>query len=215
MSDFYFQIAVTYEQRRYSMNLADYSIEHHHVKDIYADEPGGLENRRNFRYTGTLGEVVFADTYGLPRPTKSFGAVDGQDYGQDFVLDIGGTPYSIDVKSMHRNSNFFHKDYVVNLHKYQIHKMLSKTDYYYCISIHRKDDFTYATFFGFVRKDKILNGEAGELFLKGTVRTRGDGTTFTFKKDTYEVTAGEMENPYLTDRIRAMYGFKIFRLKNH
>ena len=54
------------------------------------------------RFTGSLGEIVFADAYHLPRPTKSFGAIDGQDWGQDFTITSAEQIFSLDIKSMKR-----------------------------------------------------------------------------------------------------------------
>src|SRR5574344_198000 len=121
MNEYYFQIAVSREQKQYAIGLVDYSIEHHPVPDIFASDPDGKRRQREFRYTGSLGEVVFADAYELPRPTRSFGAIDGQDFGQDFILIINQKEYSIDVKSMHRKGNVFLENYVLNIPSYQIH----------------------------------------------------------------------------------------------
>ena len=71
-----FQLAVSEEQKKYAYQLVDFSIEHHPVTDIFANDPDGKRRQREFRFTGTLGEVVFADAYGLARPTRSFGAID-------------------------------------------------------------------------------------------------------------------------------------------
>lgn len=80
MDNSMFQIEVSDEEKEYAIKLVDYSIIHHPVKDIFANDPNAMKRQREFRYTGTLGEVVFADVYGLSRPKRSFGAIDGQDY---------------------------------------------------------------------------------------------------------------------------------------
>lgn len=65
----YFIIEVTAEQQAYAKSLVEYSIANHPVKDIFADDPDGKRRQFEFRYTGTLGEVVFADAYRLQRPS--------------------------------------------------------------------------------------------------------------------------------------------------
>lgn len=202
-----FQIEVTSEQKEYAMKLVDYSIKNHPVTDIFAHDPDGKARQREFRFTGTLGEVVFADTYGLPRPTRSFGAIDGQDNGQDFLLNINSVMYSVDIKSMHRKHNKFRGNYVLNIPSYQLHKEYSVTDYYFCISLHEAGYTTYATFLGFIKKDKVLNGEIGDLFTKGTKRIREDNTSFTFMRDTYEIMFKDIEPPFVSDKIKSLKGF--------
>lgn len=212
MNEFYFQIEVTKEQKQYAIKLVDYSIEHHPVTDIFAHDPDGKRRQREFRYTGSLGEIVFADAYELPRPTRSFGAIDGQDFGQDFVLIINQENYSIDVKSMHRKGNVFLENYVLNIPSYQIHKSKLKTDYYFCMSFHEQGTTTYATFIGFIKKDDILDGKTGDLFVKGTKRVREDGTSFVFMRDTYEIMFKHIETPLITEKIKKMPGFKKMKL---
>ena len=212
MNDFYFQIEVTEEQKHYAIQLVDYSIKHHPVTDIYANDPDGKKRQREFRYTGTLGEVVFADAYELQRPTRSFGAIDGQDFGQDFILIINEKEYSIDIKSMHRKGNTFLANYVLNIPSYQLHKSICKTDYYFCMSFHTTGDKTYATFIGFIRKEDILNGKIGDLFVAGTKRIREDGTSFLFLRDTYEVMFKHIESPIVNDKIKSLKGYKELHL---
>ncbi len=204
---FCFQLEVSGEQMEYAMHLVDYSIKNHPVTDIFAHDPNGKERQREFRYTGTLGEIVFADTYDLPRPTRSFGAIDGQDYGQDFQLNINQKIFSIDIKSMHRKSNRFRGNYVLNIPSYQLHKDFSVTDYYFCISLHEQMGKTYATFLGFIKKDDVLSGTIGDLFVKGTKRIREDHSSFTFMRDTYEIMFKDIKPPFVTDSIKLMKGF--------
>lgn len=205
---FIFQIEVTREQKEYAIQLVDYSIANHPVTDIFAYDPDGKKRQREFRYTGTLGEVVFADTYHLPRPEKSFGATDGQDFGQDFLFDINNHSFSIDVKSMHRKSNRFKDNYVLNIPSYQLKKEFSKTDYYFCISFHSDSDKTFATFLGFINKAEILSGKIGDLFVKGQKRIREDQTSFVFQRDTYEVMFKHITPPMVLGYIKRLPGFK-------
>lgn len=205
---FVFELEVSDEQKKYAIGLVDYSIAHHPVTDIFANDPDGKKRQREFRYTGTLGEVVFADAYGLPRPIRSFGAIDGQDYGKDFLLELNNESFSIDIKSMHRKSNYFKENYVLNIPAYQLHKEFSLTDYYFCISFHDADHTSYATFLGYIKKEKVLAGLIGDLFVEGTQRIREDDTAFTFMRDTYEIMFKDIEPPHVTDAIKTKPGFK-------
>lgn len=211
-NEFYVQIAVTEEQKKYAMELVDYSIAHHPVTDIFANDPDGKRRQREFRYTGSLGEVVFADAYELPRPTRSFGAIDGQDFGQDFILILNQKECSIDVKSMHRKSNLFLENYVLNIPSYQIHKSISKTEYYFCMSFHEENLITYATFMGFIKKEDVLSGKIGDLFKQGTRRIREDNTSFVFMRDTYEIMFKYISTPLVTEHIKNMVGYKVLYL---
>lgn len=202
-----FQVAVSQEQKEYAIKLVDYSIAHHPVTDIFAHDPDGKRRQREFRYTGTLGEVVFADAYNLPRPQRSFGAIDGQDYGQDFALEINEQVFSVDIKSMHRKSNKFRANYVLNIPAYQMHKDFSMTDYYFCISFHECGITTYATFIGFIKKEDVLKGKIGDLFLQGTKRIREDKTSFTFMRDTYEIMFKHIDPPYVPESVKTNPGF--------
>lgn len=208
MERYVFQLAVSEEQKSYAMNLVDYSIANHPVTDIFAHDPDGKKRQREFRFTGTLGEVVFADAYNLTRPTRSFGAIDGQDNGQDFLLKLNEELYSIDIKSMHRKSNRFRANYVLNIPAYQLKKEFSITDYYFCISFHDDQNVTYATFLGFIKKEDVLNGKIGDLFVQGTRRIREDNTYFTFLRDTYEIMFKHIEPPLVPDSIKSKPGFK-------
>lgn len=208
----YFQIEVTEEQKAYAKSIVEYSIANHPVTDIFAHDPDGKRRQFEFRYTGSLGEIVFADAYGLKRPTRAFGAIDGQDNGQDFLLVIDNGSYSIDVKSMHRKSNRFLENYVLNIPGYQMHKEFSITDFYFCISLHEFGSKTYATFLGLIKKSDVIDGKIGDLFVAGTRRIRQDGTYFTFMRDTYEIMFRHITPPIITDRIKSLPGYKELHL---
>lgn len=203
----FFVIKVSDEQKQYARNIVQYSIENHPVTDIFANDPDGKKRQFEFRFTGSLGEVVFADAYQLPRPSRSFGAIDGQDFGQDFQLLYSGKLVSIDVKSMHRKSNKFLENYVLNIPGYQINKDVSLTDFYFCISLHDVGETTFASFLGLIDKKKVLRGELGDLFTSGTTRIRQDGTSFRFARDTYEIMFRHILAPPITSFIRSLPGF--------
>ena len=208
MNEFYFQIDVTDEQVDYANRIVDFSILNHPVTDIFANDPQGKERQREFRFTGSLGEIVFADTYKLPRPTRAFGAIDGQDYGVDFNLTINGKDISFDIKTMGRKNNNFRENYVLNLPKYQMEKDMVNTDCYFCISIHKEFSKYIASFIGYIEKDLVFEGKVGILYKAGTRRIKDDGGSFIFQRDTYEVDFKDIKTPFLNDDIKRINGFK-------
>ena len=163
--------------------------------------------------TGTIGEIVFADLYNLPRPERSFGAIDGQDFGKDFTIIVNNKKMNIDVKTMHRKSNIFYKNYVLNIPARNIHRPDSLTDYYYCISLHENGSQTIASVLGYIKKDDIISGKIGILYKKGAKRIRADKTYFTFYEDTFEIFFKDIKTPFLNKKIQNTPGFKKLHLK--
>lgn len=208
MNNSYFQIDINEEQVNYVNRIVEDSILNHTVTDIFANDPKGKERQREFRFTGSLGEVVFADTYQLPRPNKSFGASDGQDYGMDFKLSVNGNDISLDVKTMRRKNNIFRENYVLNLPRYQMDKELFITDCYFCISIHKEHNKYIASFIGYIEKDLIYSGKVGTLYKKGTRRIKDNGGSFIFRRDTYEVDFKDIKSPFINEYIKNISGYK-------
>jgi hypothetical protein len=214
-NSFYFYIKVTSEQVEYTKKLVEHSMKNHTIPNIW-DGTNKEKDTVDLRFTGTLGEVVFADVYGLDRPTRSFGALDGQDLGKDFQIEIEGEIRNFDIKSMRRNNNTFYSDYVLNIPSSQLNKHNSLTDYYFHINIHPKtgvDEDFVASFVGYVSKDEIKNGTVGKFYSAGTWRTRGNGTKFKFNEDTYEVDLADLTSPLLNDKIKKMEGYGTKQIK--
>ncbi len=204
---FYFQFDVTDEQTAYAKSLVEYSLENHKVPNIWSKT--AHENRTaELRLTGTLGEVVFADAYRLTRPSRSFGAADGQDLGRDFVVKTADGVKSFDIKTMRRITNKFFDNYILNIPHSQILKPNSLTDFYFHVSLHQNPTGKFiATFVGYVRKDEVVRGEIGTLFKAGTTRTRANGTTFDFTTDTYEVLLQDFTTPLVNKYIKNLSGY--------
>ncbi len=205
-NEFYFSVFVTKEQIVYAQELVAYSLKYHPVANIW--DKNKKEKTKTLRMTGTIGEIVFADLYQLPRPTRSFGAIDGQDFGKDFALVINDTKMNVDVKTMHRKSNVFYQNYVLNIPARNIHRTDSLTEYYYCISLHNNRRQTIASILGYVKKEDITSGKIGILYKKGTKRIRADKTYFTFYEDTYEIFFKDIKTPFLNGEIQNTPGFK-------
>lgn len=212
---FYIQLSVGEEQKAYARQLVEYSLTHHRVANIW-DKAGHshAHTTRMLRFTGSLGEVVFADLYQLPRPHRSFGATDGQDWGQDFVLKTETGFFSLDIKSMKRQSGVLGADYVLNIPASQLHKPNSRTTHYFCMSFHQSEGAgTIASLLGFVDKEAVEKSTLGILYKVGTKRTRSDQSTFTFYEDTYEILFKDFHPPIVTNRIEKLGGFKKCQLK--
>ncbi|WP_247232238.1 hypothetical protein [Telluribacter sp. SYSU D00476] len=208
-NEYYIQIQVTDEQKAYARRLVEHSLRHHQVANIWDAHSNRPLHTRLLRYTGSLGEVVFADIYQLARPRKAFGAVNGQDWGQDFVLQTENSIFSLDVKSMKRRSGRLGADYVLNIPSSQLHKPGSRTSHYFCLSFHQSERRgTVASLLGFIDKGAVENKELGTLYPAGTERRRADGTTFRFEEDTYEILFGDISSPLLTERIRRWPGYR-------
>jgi hypothetical protein len=210
----YIQISISENQRIFARQLVEHSLSHHHVANIWDKHHDKLSQTRMMRFTGSLGEVIFADCYHLPRPSKSFGATDGQDWGQDFLIKSDEHNFSVDIKSMKRKSGVLGSDYVLNIPSSQLHKANSKTSHYFCISFHQSaTKGTVASLLGFIDKDALEKGVIGQLYKSGTKRIRSDGSSFTFYENTYEVLFGDIDPPVVTNHIKRLPGFQICVLK--
>lgn len=210
----YIQISVSDGQKLFARQLVDHSINHHYISNIWDQNAERLAQTRMMRFTGTLGEIVFADCYHLPRPTRSFGAADGQDWGQDFLIRSDTEDFTVDIKSMKRRSGVLARDYVLNIPSSQLHKPGSKTSHYFCISFHQsQSEGTIASLLGFIDKRALETGETGTLYRAGTKRVRADGSSFCFNEPTYEVLFSDISPPVVTKSIRRINGFRLCGLK--
>lgn len=215
----YFQFRVTPEQLKTARELVEYSLIHHPVTDIYAEDKKdtygltGEDRTRIYRLTGTLGEILFADVYGLPRPTRSFGAIDGQDNGKDFKLVLNNTVVSVDVKTMRRNHASLSSYYVLDLPSYQIKKN-ALTDCYFHITLIAEDRLTLenctAAFVGYIYKNEI--DTIGEFFPKGSLRKKDSGKPVLFSRDTYEIKFGDLLSPPIPANAFKLPEFKQARI---
>ncbi len=210
----FYQLAITDEQIAYARQLVAHSLAHHTVHNIW-DKTRLQTRTEEFRFTGTLGEVVFADAYQLPRPTRSFGAIDGQDWGQDFIYTIDNQQYTFDIKTMRRKTGILYDNYVLNIPSKHLHRPDSRTDYYFHISLHESPRRGWiASMLGMVAKADILAGRTGILYPKGSSRQRGNQTTFTLLSDTYEIDFQDFQSPIITPAVEQQRGFARCTLQN-
>ncbi|HNL39305.1 MAG TPA: hypothetical protein PKL15_09350 [Saprospiraceae bacterium] len=205
----YFFFLVSAEQVNFARQLVSFSLDHHRIPNIW-DGTRHQDRTADLRTTGSLGEILFADAYGLPRPFRAFGADDGQDLGRDFDLCVNGQHKCFDIKTMRRKTNHFRPDYVLNIPAAQLNRPDSLTDSYFHINLHQQADGQFVgTFVGFADKEEIRRGAIGQFHAAGATRIRADGSRFTFFTDTYEIDLGDLLTPPLTDRIRQLPGFGI------
>ncbi len=214
-----FRFKITEEQILYTKQIVKYSVEHHPITDVYANDQAdtyglfGIVRSQEYRFVGSLGEVLFADVYGLPRPQRSFGAIDGQDFGKDFIIPINGRNYNIDLKTMHRNFRNPYDYYVLDLPAYQLDKPESQTQCYFHISVsydRKNPTFFTAYFIGFLPKDEVK--QYGELFAAGSLRPNDSGKEVFFARDTYEVMFGDFISPPIPQNWRAIPYFQVIYL---
>jgi hypothetical protein len=210
----YIQISVSDEQKLFARQLVEHSLEHHLISNIWDRHADKLSQTRMLRFTGSLGEIIFADCYHLPRPTRSFGAVDGQDWGQDFLITNEEHAFSVDIKSMKRKTGILNSGYVLNIPSSQLNKPGSRTSHYFCISFHQcETNGTIASLLGFIDKQALDNGNIGQFYKRGTKRVRSNGSSFIFNENTFEVLFEEIDPPVITPFIRRLKGFSICFLK--
>jgi len=163
-----FRLDIKDDQRLHAWNL---------VKRInFGNRSSGANGDPEMQYTGVLGEVVFADLMGLPRPSGG-----GFDYGIDFqILGV-----NIDMKTMGRDC-FVRENFVNNLICSQVDYYQSETDAYLFASINKT--IKVLEILGWCRKSDIQRQHNGiKKFLKGETRKRADRTTFETRSDMYEI----------------------------
>lgn len=206
-----------------------YSIRNHTVSNIW--DQGQTERERSdrfwdeksvnsfrLRFYGTMGEIVFADYYGLPRPQRSFGAVDGQDYGSDFHFATKGVSGGlrevvVDLKTMRRNTTNVQGHYVLNIPERQVDRWDSLTSCYYALVLVLPEDihktFVFEgdnafirgdiglmkmVFVGYVNKEIVYS--KGIRYEKGSQRVKDNGNSFHFSANTFEVEFKDFQKPW-------------------
>lgn len=154
----------------YNIKVSSEQIEY--AENLPAPEGQNEFTKGQAQLTGKIGEVVICDELGHKRP--KYNTFDG---GYDVVIN----GKAVDVKTISRNTDREVKDYYT--HNIRARQIPLETDYYIFCSYSLP--IKTLTVCGYIHKD-IFKHLA--LFCKkGTVRTRGDGTTFETYCDTYEI----------------------------
>lgn len=131
---------------------------------------GRADGNKGEQYVGLLGETIVKQYLGID--TKFSNGFDGG-------YDLKYNGIKVDVKTMGRMVN--PKPYYVN--NFIAYQSDFKCDAYIFCSINKKT--SELTICGWVTKDELL--ERANLYEKGTIRTRTDGSTFELKAPTYEI----------------------------
>lgn len=157
----------TDEQVAYAKQLVEHSLTAHEVPNIW-DDVNIKDMTTRARLSGVLAEIAFADLLHLPRPTRAYGASDGQDYGADFI--VAGK--RIDVKSMMRKYTQIKRDYVFNIASRQLEDPLLNTDYFVCIGTIQQPQGYKIQLYGKISKERMIRDSYQPE--KGTVHSKGD-----------------------------------------
>jgi hypothetical protein len=166
-----FKINYSDEQRSYSANLATIATS----KSFRGAFDGGFKEN----YAGLLGEVAFADIFGLERPTIA--NIFTNDHGVDFVI----SDKSIDIKT--QPVKYWWRDsYSCNLNYSQVQNTQSRTDVFMFCWIHTVEKAL--CFPGWIQKYDVVNTLNGiKFFEKGSERPHKYGKPMIVHDDMFEI----------------------------
>jgi len=199
------QFKVAAEQIVYTQKIVQHSLENHSASNIWAD--GG--KTYHYRLTGTLGEVIFADLYDLPRPKLAFGAVGGQDFGRDFVL-AGGR--NIDVKTSMQRTPTLKDEHGVLIKKMQINDVKNQTDIYYFLRLYAVGWDLFCMAFGTLLASDVKAGRVGKLKLNGEITQRGNGAVWVNDNDCFDIKISELTAIKPNKKMESLGDYKLLTL---
>ena len=162
-----FDIRVTTEQFNFAQDM---------VTRYNFGMRGYGDGNQKEQLTGIIGQTVFADLLGLPRPNGA----DGFDNGVDFVIN----GRKVDIKTMSRTVSV--KDHYV--HNFIGYQRNYSVEYYVFASYNTRTGVL--SICGFVSKDEFL--QRAKFYNKGDLRYRDDGTSFPTKAPLYEIRQGDL-----------------------
>ena len=174
------------------------------IADVWAKS----EKTYQHRLTGTLGEVLFADAFGLERPMRSFGAAGGQDYGSDFVL--GGR--HIDVKTIMQRVSSVASNYNQNINTSQIDAPNSKTDNYIFIRLCTSGWAVTCFMVGSIDAAALKARKAGILRHAGEVIKRDNGASWSVERELIDIKVADLNPIRVTASLSKMPNFKILAI---
>lgn len=187
------QFSITPEQVAYARELVQYSIDNHTVWNSWTD----ASQTYRYRFAGTLCEVIFADAYGLQRPARAFGANDGQDYGEDFVLD----GYTIDIKGRVTEIPQLYSFYI---NASQAERENTKTDYYYFMHCYPESAPAYCLLLGSVKCEDVRTCAKSVRRRKG--ETMGN---VIWDNDVFDVSLSNLRAPRMPKNAPALPNIRI------
>jgi len=171
----------------------------------YWEKEAEVQDEYKLRLCGFLGEVLFADVYGLARPAECYG-LNGQDKGVDFVCNGA----NIDIKTVRlaqrpRRADYF--NYMIPLRI--IDKQDSSTDVYFCIGLLEDGatrEFATAYFAGSAKAADLRARKVGRLVKAGEVLTFNT-RKITMDKDVMRFNVGQISPVKITDKLQKMPNF--------
>jgi hypothetical protein len=198
------KFTATAEQIQYAHSALQRSLAAGY-KDKFNGKQKDTALNTDLRFRGFLGEVLFADAYGLPRPKECFG-IAGQDYGKDFVL--GGCNFDVKTVKLKttptaaRNVSFILPDSMIDAPK-------SVTEYYFFIAIIETSGGFDAYLCGSISAAKIKARTIGTAYKAGDKLHFGRGTAndFVFHNDCLRLNIGEIVPVKITPKIEKLPNF--------
>ncbi|MGN0649178.1 MAG: hypothetical protein ACI4KM_01980 [Oscillospiraceae bacterium] len=145
------------------------------------------DGNRKEQLTGIIGQTVFADLLGMPRPNGE----DGFDNGVDFVINGRKT----DIKTMSRTVPV-QDHYVHNFIGYQRNY---DVDYYVFASFNTRTNVL--SICGYVSKDEFF--QRAQFYEKGQMRYRDDGTGFPAKAPLFEIKQSDLNQADTLEALKA------------
>jgi len=160
-----FNVEPTTEQKKYAWQQ---------VTDYNFGKRGIFDGKKKQQYAGILAQTVMADNIEYPRPNGK----DGFDNGIDFIIHNIKCDLKVTGREYYMKNHYSH-NIVASQLSYE-------TEIYILGSVNYKTGII--TYCGLIRKDQMKR----YFHPAGTIRTRDDGTTFTYKVASYDVPQSDL-----------------------
>ena len=205
------KITATDEQVQYAKDAVTRSLKTN-FNDYWNANNEQANAAKTWRFDGFLGEVLFADAYGLPRPTECYG-LNGQDEGRDFVLNGA----NIDVKATSRRKPPYNAKSLSFMPSLRcIDNPNSLTNHYFFISLYEQDGIYTAWFAGSISRDMLQNRKVGKEYKAGEkiafVGRDGINYSAPLAKDCIRIDATELKPVKITPQLEKMNCFECIKL---
>jgi hypothetical protein len=206
------KITATSEQVQYAKEAVMRSLKTNFT-DYWNANNEQANAAKTWRLDGFLGEVLFADAYGLPRPTECYG-LNGQDEGRDFVVNGA----NVDVKTTTRRQKPYNAKSLSFMPTLRcIDKESSITDHYFFISLYEENGVYTAWFAGSISRDALKNRKVGKVYKAGeAIAFVGrDGIKYSppVAKDCIRLDVTELKPVKITPQLEKMNCFECVKLE--
>lgn len=206
MEQYRFQIKVFEEQIEYAKRLTEYAVANGSFRDnSYKKLP-----KRMRAFEGVLGEVLFADLYGYPRPIRAYGVGGTDDGGRDFELVRNNQKVNLDIKLTMRNFGRVLKPFYDFEISYNQFKCMPLTDVYLFICVTNTLPL-YATFLGTCFKRDIELRKVGRIIRKGESYTTEGKVA---PSDLIKIHFSEITPPIIPKSAKLYPNFREILIKN-